>query len=108
MKISKKQVSGWGFKPGTKIVLAIVTPPSVAIFYTKQGSDTYEFICMKTWVTGATNSYFLMYEFVSGGAMCGLFGGTSHINAAYHYCPDQLGCVWLHRPIRVCSAAPIS
>jgi len=33
MKISKKKVSGWGFEPGTKIVLAIVTPPSVAILY---------------------------------------------------------------------------
>ena len=29
-----------------------------------------------------------------------LFGGTSHINAAYHYCPNQLGCVWLPPPVR--------
>jgi hypothetical protein len=55
------------------------------------------------------NSYFLMYEFISGGAMCEvccLFGGTSQINAAYHYYPDQLGCVRLPRPVRVRSAAP--
>ena len=39
------------------------------------------------------------YEFI---------GGTSHINAACHYCPDQLGCARLPRPVRVRSAAPTS
>ena len=39
------------------------------------------------------NIYFLMYEFISGGAMCDvtLFGGTSHINTAYHHCRDAYG-----------------
>jgi hypothetical protein len=57
--------------------IVAVTPPapppplSVAIFYyTKQGSDTYEFICKNSQVTVDMNSYFLMYEFISGGAMC--------------------------------------
>ena len=33
------------------------------------------------------------------------FDVTSHIKAAYHYCPNQLGCVWLPRPVRVRLAA---
>jgi hypothetical protein len=47
MKISKKIVSGWGFELGTIIALTIVTVCAIFL-YTKQGSDTYEFICMKT------------------------------------------------------------
>jgi hypothetical protein len=38
-------------------------------------------------VTGDMNSFFLMFEFISGGVMCEV---PSKI---YHYCPDQLGCV---------------
>ena len=53
------------------------------------------------------------------GALCELprlFGGNSHSNAAFNFCPDQLGCVQLPRPVRVhrlprklglCAAAPI-
>ena len=37
-----------------------------------------------------------------------LFGGNSHINSAYHYCPDLLGCFWLPRPVRVLLAATTS
>jgi hypothetical protein len=29
------------------------------------------------------------------------FGGNSHSDAACNFCPDQLGCVWLPRPVRV-------
>ena len=105
----KKIVSGWGFQQGTNIELAIVAvcyPLAHLLckwpFYlcTKQGSDSYEFVLfvnyMNSQVTGDMNSYFLMQEF------------ASHINMAYHYCPDQLGCVRLPRPVRVRLAAPTS
>ena len=38
------------------------------------------------------------------GALCELprlFGGNSHSDAACNFCPDQLGCVRLTRPVRV-------
>jgi len=94
--------------------------------YTRQELDTYEFIIfvnyMNSYVTGNINSYFLcMNSYLAAQfVMCRLWRhlthrssyeficGTSHINAAYHYCPDKLGCVWLPRPVRVRSAAPTS
>ena len=47
-KLAKKNVSRfWGFEPGTNMA-----------FYTKQGSDTYEFICTHSRDTVDMNSYF--------------------------------------------------
>jgi hypothetical protein len=62
MKISKKKYPGGDLNQGPKLRLqsslsairrclpsTSLPPPSVTIFlYTKQGSDTYEFVCMKT------------------------------------------------------------
>jgi hypothetical protein len=69
MKISKKIVSGWGFEPGTKMALTIVSvyyPPS------HRGHKYYT-----------------------------IFGANTHSDAACNFCPDQLGCVRLPRPVRV-------
>jgi hypothetical protein len=40
----------------------------------------------------------LMNEFISGSVMCEV---PPHINAAYHYCPEQLGCIRLPWPARI-------
>ncbi len=92
-------------------------------FYIEQGWDTYEFICKNSKVTGDMNSYFLMYEFISGGAMCevppSLWRHLTHqrsisllprpvrvhsaapTSQGAFGCPDQLGCVRLPRSVRV-------
>jgi hypothetical protein len=91
--------------------------------YTKQGSDSYEFICTHSQVTVDMNSYFLMYEFISGGAMCevppSLWRHLTHqpiisllprpirvrsavlTSLGAFGCPDQLGCVRLPPSVRV-------
>jgi len=133
----KKNVSRWGFQPGTNIALAIIAvchlpsttppPPSVAILFIYQTRIGY------IWIHNIRQFYefighrwyefiLFMYEYISGGVICEVplwwhlthrssyefIDGTSHINAAYRYCPDQLGCVRLPRPVRVRSAAPTS
>ena len=61
----------------------------------------------------------ILYTILPAGTLCELprlFGGNSHSDAACNFCPDQLGCVRLPRPVRVhrlprklglCAAAPI-
>jgi hypothetical protein len=46
----------------------------------------------------------ILYTNLPAGLQCELprlFGGNSHSDAACNFCPDQLGCVWLPRPVRV-------
>ena len=73
-----KKMRFLGFELGTKISLAIIAslhhPPLI------------------------------LYTILPAGAMCELprlFGGNSHSNATCNFCPDQLGCVRLPRPVRV-------
>ncbi len=79
-------------------------PPQWPFFYIKQGSGPYDFIhcarCMNSQVTGYMNSYFLMYEFISGGAMCKV------PSSLWRHLAHQYSLSLLPRPIRVCSAAP--
>ncbi len=80
----KKKGSGWGFEPGTKMAITIVTvchPPP------RQ--------CMKTQVTGDMSSYFLMYEFIYGGTMCEV------PPSLWWHLTHQRSISLLPRPIRV-------
>ena len=113
-KLAKKIYLGGDLNQGPisrlQLSLSIHSPPRPFVV-----SGHFVYIPNKDWIhmnsyvwIHIMNSYFVMYEFISGGAMCEL--PPSHINAAYNSCPDQLGCVRLPRPVRVRvrSAAPIS
>ena len=125
-KLAKKIVSGWGFEPGTKIALTIGAAPhppprllrqSPFFLYTigyiwihmheNLGHRGYEFILFYqyAWIHRSPpdmNSYFLMYEFISGGAMCEV------PPSLWRHLTHQRSISLLPRPIRVRSAAPTS
>jgi len=92
-------------------------PPAVAILFIYQTMIGYiriHTLCRMYEFIGHRWYEFILFECMNSylAARCVRchhhFGSTSHINSAYHYCPDQLECVRLPRTVRVRSAAPIS
>ncbi len=141
-KLAKKNVSSfWGVEPETNLrsqLLRSLHPPPCLLregpfcSYTKQGSDTYEFIhfagCMNSQVTGnefvghrVYEFILLMYEFISGHECAARAASAQReprgrsprsppaptVRVAFG-CPDRQGCVRLPQPVRVRLAAPTS
>ena len=86
----KKKMRFLGFEPETKISLTFVASlhhhPTTSLRRHNYNIPTYLQACCVSCLFGGS--------------------GNSHSDAACNFCPDQLGCVWLPRPVRVRSAAP--